>query len=328
MDGKQQCIFYCRKGLRCKELTVNNNSFCFWHCKNENKTGTEIKGLLEQRIKDKLPLTGFQLKGAKLDGIHFSSTDHRQRTDLTDINLKRASLYGAHLYQVDFSGACLMKATLDHATLNAAKLEGCNMLGASLTGAKLENVCWGKTLHQEIKLKQLKHKKASVDEIKQVYQEAEEVSRQLRRVCEVSGLSDEAGKFFYKEMRFRRFAQPLLSKKRFFSWFFDRLCGYGEKPFRLISFSVLFILACAIGFFSLGVNDGGSIAVYQSSSSLSENFLQFAECLYFSVVTFTTLGYGDITPVGISRFIASVEAFIGSFTIALYVVVFVRRMAR
>ncbi len=33
-------------------------------------------------------------------------------------------------------------------------------------------------------------------------------------------------------------------------------------------------------------------------------------CLYYSVVTFTTLGYGDFTPIGISRAIAAIEAFI------------------
>jgi hypothetical protein len=37
----------------------------------------------------------------------------------------------------------------------------------------------------------------------------------------------------------------------------------------------------------------------------------FVECLYFSVVTITTLGYGDITPTGPSRFIASLEAIFG-----------------
>jgi hypothetical protein len=56
-----------------------------------------------------------------------------------------------------------------------------------------------------------------------------------------------------------------------------------------------------------------------------ENLEQF---LYYSMVTLTTLGYGDFTPVGISRAIAAIEAFTGSFTIALFVVVFVKKMTR
>ncbi len=37
----------------------------------------------------------------------------------------------------------------------------------------------------------------------------------------------------------------------------------------------------------------------------------FLDCLYFSVITITTLGYGDIHPVGIGRVIASLETIVG-----------------
>ena len=47
------------------------------------------------------------------------------------------------------------------------------------------------------------------------------------------------------------------------------------------------------------------------------------------MVTYTTLGYGDITPaLGVSRFLAAFEALIGGFTLALFVVVFVKKMTR
>lgn len=37
----------------------------------------------------------------------------------------------------------------------------------------------------------------------------------------------------------------------------------------------------------------------------------FLESLYYSVVTITTLGYGDFTPLGVSRFLSSLEALAG-----------------
>lgn len=37
----------------------------------------------------------------------------------------------------------------------------------------------------------------------------------------------------------------------------------------------------------------------------------FWECLYFSLVTFTTLGYGDLQPHGLARVLAVIEAFGG-----------------
>ena len=87
-------------------------------------------------------------------------------------------------------------------------------------------------------------------------------------------------------------------------------------------------LISAILYFFLGVQHGGMIIQFSSDLSISGNLRNFFLSLYYSVVTFTTLGYGDITPFGFTRIIAALEAFIGSFTIALFVVVFVKRMTR
>jgi hypothetical protein len=72
----------------------------------------------------------------------------------------------------------------------------------------------------------------------------------------------------------------------------------------------------------------GEYQIFSVDNSLEDNISFFFECLYYSVVTFTTLGYGDFIPVGFSRLEAALEAFTGSFTIALFVVVFVKKMTR
>ncbi len=51
--------------------------------------------------------------------------------------------------------------------------------------------------------------------------------------------------------------------------------------------------------------------------------------IYFSLVTFTTLGYGDYSPpAGLGRFVASVEAVSGLLFMSLYLVTFVRKYGR
>jgi len=58
-------------------------------------------------------------------------------------------------------------------------------------------------------------------------------------------------------------------------------------------------------------------------------FQQIKSSVYFSFVTFTTLGLGDIHPENDwGRTLICCEAVIGAFLIALFVVVFARKMMR
>jgi hypothetical protein len=44
-----------------------------------------------------------------------------------------------------------------------------------------------------------------------------------------------------------------------------------------------------------------------------------SDCLYFSVVTISSLGYGDIRPVGFGRFVAGAEVLVGLVIVGLWV---------
>lgn len=46
--------------------------------------------------------------------------------------------------------------------------------------------------------------------------------------------------------------------------------------------------------------------------------------LYFSIVTFTTLGYGDYRPRGACKILADATALIGAFMLALFILVLSR----
>jgi voltage-gated potassium channel Kch len=59
-----------------------------------------------------------------------------------------------------------------------------------------------------------------------------------------------------------------------------------------------------------------------------EGITSIGHTLYFSLVTFTTLGYGDVQPIGTTaRLLASIESFLGALLLALVVFVIGRRMA-
>ena len=84
-----------------------------------------------------------------------------------------------------------------------------------------------------------------------------------------------------------------------------------------LCFTLAFILAMDLGGGVL--IDGGELLVREGAN---ESTLA-ATVIYFSIVTLTTLGYGDITPHGeIVRMLATTEAIIGQ----LYVAIFIARL--
>ncbi|MBI5698727.1 two pore domain potassium channel family protein [Candidatus Saganbacteria bacterium] len=91
-----------------------------------------------------------------------------------------------------------------------------------------------------------------------------------------------------------------------FSWAF---WGYGEKPQFIIAWMSFTIITFSLIYCFIGQNE---LSNYYTS-------------LYFSIVTFTTLGYGDIVPFGHLRLVAASEALIGAVLIALLVAGYVNK---
>ena len=87
------------------------------------------------------------------------------------------------------------------------------------------------------------------------------------------------------------------------------------------------VVACV--FFLSGVNGPDGILRIDLEVGLGANVEVYLNCLYYSVVTFTTLGYGEITPATLfTRHLASTHAFGGAFMMAMFVAVFGKKMTR
>jgi len=286
-----------------------------------------LRVALEQRARSGQPMRGFQLKRAVLAGLDLVNHGQRRGFVLQDADLYRADLQNAHLFALDLRGSSLMKADLRGANLHCADLRDCNLLGVRLEGARLDNVVWDRQLIQERKGRE-RRRAGDVQGARQLFEEAEETYRNLRLRLEKAGLFEQAGQFFHREMVMRRLQMPRLSGRRLLSWLVDLFCGYGEKPLNVVLFSLGLVLVCGLLFFLVGVRHGDLPLGLALERGWAANLGDLLDCLYYSVVTFTTLGYGDITPHGLARPIAAFEAFAGSFTMALFVVVFVKKMTR
>lgn len=320
------CHYHFLDGSQC-ELDDAGKGLCFWHDPTISKAGKNLVSELEAIAKAGHKMEGFSLTRANLEGINLVRHGNPDGYCFASADFYRANLKNAHLFQIDLKDASLMKADCREANLHFANLENTNLLGARFDGAKIENIHWGRRLFH--KQKALEAEKSGRHEgALDFLEQAEEICRHLRKVSEAQGLFELAGHFFHEEMKMRRFQMPPLSIERIGSWLVDIFCGYGEKPMRVIAFSLCIIFMCSFAFFLLGIGDSGQRVAVNLATSWQDNFMMWGKTLYFSVVTFTTLGYGDLVPIGFSRVVAAIEAFTGSFTLALFVVVFVKKMTR
>jgi hypothetical protein len=115
---------------------------------------------------------------------------------------------------------------------------------------------------------------------------------------------------------------------------FEWSCGYGEKPWYALALSGILILLFSVAYFFAGFADGQSTIRYGIDLShgvlLDPQILSdFGRSLYFSLITFLTVGIGSIKPATtISEFIFCVELLCGAILIVLFTGSLMRMMTR
>jgi len=275
----------------------------------------------------------------------------------------------ANLRGADLSGANLRWARLPMADLWSANIHGAKFEGTNLNGIKVnEDTNWG--LHEPKPVipfsKQFTHLLSSLftgsfakmrdsltglfpsfgrfvhslywgrptpilyleDHIqtKDEYKNARDVYRQFYEACKTGGLSEQASWFFYRSQVCRRhYVYDQWSPGLMLDYFiFDCLSGYGERPRWVIGTMVNVIFVFALLNWAAG-SLGGLTYNWQPFYDIG-----FFGSLYFSIESFTTVGYGDIAPnhystIGrILRFFNSIEALIGNLLMALALVTYTR----
>ena len=257
-------------------------------------------------------LWGAHLERAFLEGAHLEGADlsdaHLEGADLYDANLEGAILFDAHLEKAHLMHAHLEKAHLNHAHLQGAHLTRAHLEGAYLFQAKLspdtklENADWGNYILGEEK--------------ERTFAWAEDTYRRLKIWYTEHGMYNIAGEFFFREMEAKRkgvkwWPNPL---PRAWSKFLSLICGYGERPLRVIGWAASVISGSALIYFGIGTLTPST----------------FLDCLYYSAASFTALGYGSWVKeaTGWVKGLGVFESFIGVFTIALFLITFIRKMAR
>ncbi|WP_157896360.1 potassium channel family protein [Vibrio coralliirubri] len=163
-----------------------------------------------------------------------------------------------------------------------------------------------------------------------------ELIRKSRVLFSESGVNDEASNLYIEECDINRGQKVGLEKLKLS--FYKALSNYGESPWLVLFWIAIVILLWAL-FYSLFDINVPSDGVLNCDLSVVDDMRCFEienkqephplTYIYFSFVTFTTLGYGDYSPVeGAARFFASAQALIGLILSSLFIATFIRKFSR
>ena len=280
------------------------------------KPDENTKQEIEALHKDGESLSGVQLKHADMRSAKLVNAD------LSNSDLTRSDFSGASLYGVNLEGANLFKANFEGVNLKSTNMRNCNLLGVDFTGAKLNNVDWG----EEYKvINEVEAEKAVADGDEQTakdkYQEAEDVYRNLKINLQSQTLGEDVGNVFLREMITKRKQLPLFSPLRIASKIAYLTTGYGEKIGNILYTVIGTIVSCAFLYGIEGVSYADKLLKFEGTQTFTEMLNIFGDLFYFSVVVFSTVGFGEILPIGpIGKTLMIFEGLIGGLILAILII--------
>ncbi|NHN46890.1 ion transporter [Halostella sp. JP-L12] len=320
----------------CSRPTWEDHDRCVWHAKVDGKTKETIEEVQEGSAVD---VDGAYLREAALGGVDWFANSSIIGADLT----------GADLRGADFSGADMMLTNLTNVSAINTDFSEANLEGAIFTNADLRRATLQKALLNDAVLTDV-HIGGSTDlgAVSPYDQESVEPKlsdvhrleaaawayRQLEQLYQDNALPRLAQRSYNQEKDARRrLAWHQGDYAEAIKWSASKWAmKYGSSPYRILVVSLIVITASALLYPLTGgireVGNGGSIT-YSIENPQEAPAWWIARVMfksfYFSVVTFATLGYGDIQPIGfLARMLAGVETILGTLLAALLVFVLAR----
>jgi hypothetical protein len=279
-------------------------------------------------------LRGIQLKGCDLSGA-----------DLRDVDLSGADLNGANLANVNLWGCSLFEADLSDADLTDANLSGANLEGANLSGARLK----GSHLQGVSYTTDTLFDRLMGYWIPIVTRYIPLIKRKVWPSCRPTDFEyiDTTILDSSQNPLLRRYIEDYQYIKafRYKSWFRRTIvypiwkvssdCGRSLLAWSVCSIAIALLFGLIYAPFTMPSQTPGILQdilswadpeIYIDSNTHDHPIWT---PIYFSIVTFTTLGFGDIQPRnGAGLFWVGLEVIIGYIMLGGLVSIFASKLAR
>ena len=155
--------------------------------------------------------------------------------------------------------------------------------------------------------------------------------RAISNLFEQNDYSNLAGEYYYHSKCVEHNA--LQGKQRILSSLIWGLCGYGERPMNTLVCIGASIVLWALVYLLAGFEIDHEVLclseLIASNSPITEIIKAFGHSLFFSITTFSTVGYGNYVPAGAFSLIASgVQMLVGVSLTALWTGCIFRKITR
>ena len=260
---------------------------------------------------------GPTFREANLDHTNFNKA-YCVASDFTEANCLNTNFLQAKLAEANFSRCNLSGLNFSLADANTANMSECNLSNVNLQKAKLWHINFSNSNleHSDIREAQLQSANFENCKVDNIIYNRKTLFKGIRtRGC-------------YGSSRFKRFAndQDYLEEFReahpvaYAIWL--GLTDCGRSMLRVASWSAFLTLSYAAIYFSLGK----SAFSMSNTDGLEWNLFT---TLYYSVVTFTTLGFGDITPnTPLAASLVMSEVIIGYIMLGILISILATKVAR
>ena len=272
-------------------------------------------------------------EGISLSNVHLKYANMQNATllnvNLSNSDLTRSDFSGASMYGANLEGANLFKTNFEGANLKSANLKNTNLLGADFTNAKLNNINWGKDNKVLNEFEAEEHLlNGNIEKSKEKYKEAEDIYRTLKISLKAQTLGDDVGKVFIREMIVKRKQMAKFSPLRIASKLAHITTGYGEKVGNIFYTAFGIIIFCAFLFGIAGVSYENSIlGFFGDIASFGGIINIIGNLLYFSVVVFSTVGFGDIIPINaLGKSIVIFEGLFGTLILSILIIALYKQL--
>lgn len=243
--------------------------------------------------------------------------------DISQMVLDKCHYYFSQFENADLNGTVFLDCSFD-----TTRLTGCDMRSTKIINPRfiefyIEDSGKKSRVDRKTFLGFINYNRKEEREIKY----AADVYGNFSELFENNKLMDLQGEYFYlnkiTELR------NLKGLDRFKSIMGLITCGYGERPSLSLLTSLFLILLCGTLYMLFGVNYNNEILVFHPTvKELLPPLDKLVLWYHFSLVTFSTVGYGNVTPIGGSLLVSAVEMVSGVVMVGIWVSTLVRKMVR